>query len=99
MVAWNLWQWEPPGSDFGIPLLNFVGWTLTAACITFCVFALTEAATLPVESLLLVYTVEWLLESIGLSLLFGLPGAAAVGLVGMGLFVVIAWRRVFAQLA
>ena len=42
MVAWNLWQWEPPGSHFGIPLLNFVGWTLTAACITFCVFALTR---------------------------------------------------------
>ena len=98
MVAWQLWRWEPPGSYFGIPLLNFAGWTLTAACITFGLFAFTKTDALPVESLLLVYTTAWLLESIGLGLFFQLPGAATAGFVGMGFFVVLAWREVFARL-
>ena len=98
MVAWNLWRWEPPGPYFGIPPLNFAGWTLTATGITFALFTFTETEALPVESLLLVYTTSWLLESVGLGLFFQLPGAAAVGFVGMGLFVLLAWRKMFTRL-
>ena len=96
MVSWQLWQWEPAGGYFGIPWINFAGWTLTAAGITFAVFAPSKAGALPLESLLLVYTTAWLLESVGLGLFFQLPGPAIGGFVGMGLFAALAWRSMLA---
>ena len=97
MVAWKLWRWEAPGSYFGIPLLNFLGWTLLAATLSFGLSTFTETDVLPVEALLLVYTTSWLLESVGLGLFFDLPGAAAAGFVGMGMFVALAWRMLLAR--
>ena len=97
MVAWKLWRWEAPGSYFGIPLINFLGWTLIAATLLFGLSSFIKTEALPVEALLLVYTTSWLLESVGLGLFFGLPGAAAAGFVGMGLFVAPAWTKVLAR--
>lgn len=92
MVAWDLWRWAQPGGYFGIPWLNFGGWTLTAGLITAAVFA-RPRRPLPRAGLLTVYATTWLLETVGLGLLFRLPGPAVVGCVGMGLFVFLAWRK------
>ena len=97
MVAWQLWRWETPGSYFGIPLTNFLGWTLIAALLSLGLASFIDTDSLPVEALLLVYTTTWLLESVGLGLFFGLPGPAAAGFTGMGIFVVLAWRKVLAR--
>lgn len=97
MVSWQLWQWDGPGIYFGVPLLNFAGWTLTAFCITFLLAATVRLDPLPVESLLLVYSLVWLLEAVGLGLLFRIPGAAVSGFLGMGIFVALAWRNLLAQ--
>ncbi len=94
MVAWGIWQWELPGSYFGVPLINFVGWTLIAAVVLFGLSYAVEASTLPLESLLVIYTAVWLLNSVGLGLYFNLPGAAATGFIGMGIFVALAWWQV-----
>ncbi len=98
MVAWQLWHWETPGVYFGIPLINFLGWTVIAAVLTLGAALFIEIDALPVEALLLVYSTAWLLESVGLGLFFGLPGPAAAGFAGMGIFVVLAWRKVLAGL-
>ncbi|MEZ4635217.1 MAG: carotenoid biosynthesis protein [Caldilineaceae bacterium] len=89
MVAWQLWVWETPGGYFGIPWVNYAGWLLTGVLITLVV----RPAQLPVLPLIMVYVTTWLLESIGLAFFFGLPGPAAVGFVGMGVFVWAVVRR------
>ena len=96
MVAWQLWIWETPGGYFGIPLINFLGWTLIAAALSLGAAFFIEIDALPVEALLLVYATTWLLESAGLGLFFGLPGPAAAGFAGMGIFAALAWRKVLA---
>lgn len=96
MVAWGMWQWESPGRYFGVPLVNFFGWTLTATFLMFVFSRVSRPKSLPLEALLLVYTAVWLLNSVGLGLFFGQPGPAAVGFVGMGIFVAAAWRQVLA---
>ncbi len=90
MVAWGFWVWDQPGGYFGIPWLNFFGWALTATVMT----ALVRPENLPVRPLLLIYIITWLLETIGLLFFWGLPGPALVGFVGMGSFVLLAWRNV-----
>jgi len=89
MVAWDLWVWEQPGGYFGIPWLNYGGWFLTAAVLT----AVIRPAPLPLYPLLLIYTITWALETIGLLFFWGLIGPALVGFVGMGLFVYLGWRE------
>ena len=92
MVDWGFWQWQKPGFYFGIPLVNFAGWA-TAASITFLAMRIVPFNRLPVESLAIVYTTTWLLETVGLGFYFDLPGPAAAGFLGMGVFTVMAWRR------
>jgi putative membrane protein len=87
MVAWGLWVWEDPGSYFGIPWHNYLGWLMVSALMTF----LLQPPKLPVWPLLLIYTITWILETIGLLAFWGLPGPALVGFVGMGSLVVLAW--------
>ncbi|MBN1994100.1 MAG: carotenoid biosynthesis protein [Anaerolineae bacterium] len=89
MVAWGLWVWENPGGYFGIPWSNYLGWLLASALIT----ALLRPPKLPVYPLLLIYTITWLLETIGLIFFWGLPGPAVVGFVGMGSLVWLAWSK------
>lgn len=89
MVAWGLWVWDTPGQYFGIPLINFGGWLLVSAAIT----ALARPPALPQRPLILIYTLTWLTEAVGLTLFWGLYGPALCGFVGMGVFVWLAWRR------
>jgi uncharacterized membrane protein len=86
MVAWGLWVWENPGGYFGIPWVNYAGWLLASALIT-----VVRPPKLPVYPLLLIYTITWGLETIGLLIFWGLPGPALVGFVGMGGLVGLAW--------
>ena len=90
MVAWGFWVWDQPGGYFGIPWLNFFGWALTAAVMT----TLARPENLPTRPLLLIYSITWLLETIGLFFFWGLPGPALVGFVVMGSFVAVAWRHI-----
>jgi uncharacterized membrane protein len=89
MVKWGLWKWDQPGGYFGIPWLNFFGWCLTASLVT----AAVNLPALPAAPLLVVYGITWLLEVSGQLLFWRLPGPAAAGFVGMGIFVIMALLR------
>jgi len=88
MVAWEIWVWDNPGSYFGIPWINYLGWLLVAALITI----LIRPGKLPVVPLLIIYTAMWLLKSAGLGLFWGILGAAFVGCFCMGSITILAWR-------
>lgn len=88
MVSWGFWVWAAPGGYFGIPWTNFLGWLLVSAAIT----RLVRPAGAPVRPLLLVYTITWALEAMGLAFFWRLPGPAAVGGLLVGLFALLAWR-------
>jgi uncharacterized membrane protein len=92
MVGWRLWAWEHPGGYFGIPWVNYGGWFLASAAITALISAavLTEAG-LPVGGLQWVYVITWLLEVVGLAAIWGQPGPAICGFVGMGGMLAWAW--------
>jgi uncharacterized membrane protein len=88
MVKWDLWVWDEPGAYFGIPLQNYLGWLIGSAIIT----AVVRPAPLRSRGLVLVYAATWLLQAVGLAVFWGLAGPALCGLLGMGVFVVLAWR-------
>lgn len=84
MVAHGLWVWETPGGYFGIPWVNFVGWWLASAVLTW-LFRPTQLSRPP---LITIYTLTWAFQAIGLGLFWGQPGPALVGFLGMGIFVI-----------
>lgn len=88
MTAWGFWIWEQSGAYFGIPLVNFGGWILVSALIT----ALVRPANLPSQPLVLIYTITWILQSIGLGIFWSQPAPALIGFATMGLFVALAFR-------
>lgn len=88
MVAWGFWQWAEPGGYFGIPWVNFAGWLLASALLTW----LARPASLPLRPLLGIYAITWALETIGQLAFWGLPGPALVGCAGMGLMLALAVR-------
>lgn len=88
MVAWGFWVWEIPGQYFGIPLVNYLGWLLVSATLTW----LANPKDLPIGPLSLVYVLTWLLQTIGQGIFWSQPGPALVGFLGSGLFVWLAWR-------
>jgi putative membrane protein len=88
MVRWELWLWDQPGAYFGIPLVNFGGWFLGGALIT----AAARPRSLPDRPLLLIYGLTWILETIGLTMFWNLPGPAVLGYIGMGILVILAWQ-------
>ncbi len=88
MVYWGLWTWDTPAGYFGIPWVNFAGWLLVSALIT----ALVRPPALPDRPLMVIYTLTWLIEAAGQLLFWQLYGPAACGFIGMGLFVLWAWR-------
>lgn len=92
MVSWGYWVWANPSGYFGIPWVNYLGWFLAATILTIAL----RPQQVPVLPLLVIYTITWALEAIGLLVFFGLPGPGLVGMVGMGLFVFLSWRRVVA---
>ncbi len=93
MVSWGYWVWASPQGYFGIPWSNYAGWLFSAAFLTL----VANPSPVPAVPLLVVYTITWALESIGLVVFFGLPGPGLVGFVVMGAFVVLAWRAVLKQ--
>ncbi len=88
MVTWGIWIWDEPGSYFGIPGVNYLGWLLISALITLTL----RPGKLPVTPLLIIYTAIWLLKSVGLGLFWGIHGPAIVGFVCMGAITIFAWR-------
>lgn len=97
MVSWEFWIWETPeiypSTYFGIPWVNYAGWILTGAVITAVVRP--WRFTFPREPLLIIYSLTWLLQSIGLAVFWGLAGPALAGSLGMGIFVYLAVRNYF----
>jgi uncharacterized membrane protein len=95
MVARNLWVWEKPGIYFGIPLSNFGGWWLAATLLVLVVGLVSPPPVAPAVRLrlMIVYTLTWAFQAVGLGLFWGQPGPALVGFVGMGVFVVAGWLR------
>ena len=89
MVAWKFWVWEIPGQYFGIPLVNYLGWVLVSALLTFA----ANPKDLPIQPLMLVYVLTWLLQTIGQGLFWSQPGPAFFGFVGMGIIIILAWKR------
>jgi putative membrane protein len=87
MVAHELWIWDKPGGFFGIPWINFVGWWLAASLLTL----LIRPRGLPHWRLMVIYTLTWAFQAIGLGIFWGQPGPAAIGFLGMGVFVVWSW--------
>lgn len=87
MVGWNFWVWENPVGYFDIPWGNFLGWLLMSGLITFIV------RPLPIKrhSLILIYIITWILETIGLLFFWGLPGPAIFAFILMGSFVTLAY--------
>ena len=89
MVQWGLWVWAQPQGYFGIPWSNYLGWWLTATFLT----ALARPPQLPIYPLLLILTITWLLETIGLVVFWGLPGPALVGFISLGSLLGVAWLK------
>jgi len=89
MVGRGLWAWEDTGAYFGIPVLNYLGWWLVAIMITLIV----RPKDLPAAPLLIVYSLTWLYQAIGLGVFWEEIGPALSGFIGMGLFTVLAWRN------
>jgi uncharacterized membrane protein len=87
MVRWDFWRWTTPGYYFGIPLKNYVGWFLVAFLIT----ALAQVSQVPVEPLLLVFVLTWILQAVAQLFFWGLKGPGIFGFIGMGIMSVLAW--------
>lgn len=91
MVSWDLWSWEGNGYYFGIPLMNFAGWMLTAALIT----VIVRPFVIPERPLLLIYSLTCVMETAGLILFWDLYGPAFCGFAAMGIFAFLAYYSKF----
>ncbi len=86
MVNWGYWVWEQPSGYFGIPWLNFLGWLLSAALLTY----LVQPKAIPVEPLVLIYVITWILQTIGQLFFWHMPGPALTGFFAMGSLLMLA---------
>jgi putative membrane protein len=91
MVNWGLWEWHSPGGYFGIPWSNYLGWLLVSVLITLII----RPRRLPVAPLLLIYTITWLLQTIGLGVFWNMPEPAIVGGIIMGSLTILSWQVYF----
>jgi len=93
MVKWGYWVWAERYVDsstyFGIPWVNFLGWILSAALLT----ALAQPGQIPIQPLVTIYVVTWILQTIGQLCFWQMPGPALTGFVTMGLMIGWAWVR------
>jgi putative membrane protein len=89
MVSWGFWVWEVPTQYYGIPLSNYAGWLVVSALLGLIV----NPRNLPVGPLALVYTLTWILQTIGQGIFWQQPGPALVGFVCAGFFVAAALIR------
>jgi putative membrane protein len=93
MVSKGLWVWAEPGGYFGIPWVNYGGWVLTAGVITW----VLAPRDLPRTQLMIIYTLTWVFQAVGLGVLWQQPGPALVGFMTMGVFSVWAWRKEYGR--
>lgn len=89
MVKWGLWAWDKPDGYFGIPFINFLGWFVSAIFITLFV----RPQKLPERPLLLIYSLTWIMETVGLIVFWDLRGPALCGFIGMGVFILLAYFK------
>ena len=87
MVGWRLCIWERRGGYFGIPWVNFFGWALAAGTMT----AIIRPDPTEICPLRLIYGLTWLLQTVGLGIIWKQPGPAVCGFLGMGAMVAWAW--------
>ncbi len=94
MVRQGVWVWREDGPYHGIPWSNFAGWLLVSLAIM-AVLDRVAGAGLAGRGLLWLYTVMAVMETLGFAVVFRPPDplVATVGGIGMGIFVVLAWRR------
>jgi len=88
MVAWGVWHWQDNGAYLGIPLSNFIGWSLVAAFMT----TITRPIGLPYPPFRLLYTALWAMNTFAFLVFWHWPAAALAGFLGMGYFVWRSWR-------
>jgi putative membrane protein len=99
MVSRGLWVWHQPGGYFGIPWTNYLGWWASATLLTTLLTKLNILPTNPLEynythrPLVLIYTITWILQAIGLGIFWNQPGPGVAGFLGMGFFAVWAWKK------
>jgi putative membrane protein len=80
LVHLDLLRWNPAGEFYGTPWLNYIGWLLVSAVITFGI----SPKRLPCGSLVLVYDLSWLVEFIAVLIFWGSPIPALIGFCLMG---------------
>jgi putative membrane protein len=98
MVGWGFWEFAPFDgiAYFGIPLTNYLGWLLSSAAITVLALAVgLQPVKIPLIPALVIYSVTWFLETVGLLVFWGLPDPGMVGAVVMAVPMVYAWLLVF----
>lgn len=91
MVARRFWLWDEPSGYFGIPWLNYLGWWCSATLLTLIV--MPGPRELPRLRLMIIYSLTWLLQVLGLGLFWGQWGPALCGFAAMGGFAILGWRR------
>ncbi|MGQ9610432.1 MAG: carotenoid biosynthesis protein [bacterium] len=87
MIRWGLWKWQTSGFYFGIPLSNFFGWFISAVLIT----VIIRPSKIPSRPLFLIYSLTWIMETVGLLKFWKIMIPAFMGFIGMGIFVVLAY--------
>lgn len=86
MAHLGILNWIPQGGLYGTPWLNYTGWLLVSGVITFGV----SPKRLPAGSLLLVYTLSWLIELATLLVFGGLTLAVLIAFSLMGMMILLA---------
>lgn len=95
MVGEGYWRWETTSPSFrGIPLVNYLGWMLTAGVTAtlasvLCGPVRRRASSLP----RIVYATLVVFSTLGFLVFFDDAVVALVGGLAMGCFVVVSWRR------
>jgi putative membrane protein len=85
MVKWDFWRWNRTGRYFGIPLINFFGWFVSAFFITLVAHLLVPGVVrTPGAVLILVYGLTWVLETIAQLVFWDLKGPGVIGALVMG---------------
>lgn len=94
MVGEGYWRWQPASPSFrGIPLVNYLGWLLTAVvtatlALVICGPARRRTSSLPG----ITYATLAVLSTLGFLVFFDDAVVALVGGLAMGCFVVVSWR-------
>lgn len=94
MVGEGYWRWEPASPSFrGIPLVNYLGWMLTAGVTATLALIGCGPVRRPASSLpRITYATLAVLSTLGFLFFFDDAVVAVVGALAMGCFVVVSWR-------